>query len=315
MGYGHSMDLRQRIIGAVQAGASARQAARRFQVSPASAIKLVARWRRTGSYAPGQVGGQKKRRLADHQDWLREVIARTPDITLAELQTQLAAQRVAISQTTIHTTLRALGCRYKKTTRAAEQQRPEVAAQRQRWRREQPQMTPQHLVFLDETAAKTNLSRLRGRSLVGQRLYAAVPFGGWTTSTFVAGLRLEGWTAPLVVDGAINGATFKACVEQSLAPSLRAGDVVVMDNVSNHKVAGVRQATPQAGAQVRYLPPYSLDLNPIEQAFAKLKSLLRKAAARSVSELCRAIGECLDVFEPDECANFFRNSGYEPKQP
>lgn len=114
MGYGHSMDLRQRIIRAVQAGASARQAARRFQVSPASAIKLVARWRRTGSYAPGQVGGQKKRRLADHQDWLREVIARTPDITLAELQTRLAAQGVAISQTAIHTTLRALGYRYKK---------------------------------------------------------------------------------------------------------------------------------------------------------------------------------------------------------
>lgn len=114
MGYGHSMDLRQRIIRAVQAGASARQAARRFQVSPASAIKLVARWRRTGSYAPGQVGGQKKRRLADHQDWLHEVMARTPDITLAELQTQLAAQGVFISQTAIHTTLRALGYRYKK---------------------------------------------------------------------------------------------------------------------------------------------------------------------------------------------------------
>ena len=114
MGYGHSMDLRQRIIRAVQAGASARQAARRFQVSPASAIKLVARWRRTGSYAPGQVGGQKKRRLADHQDWLHEVMARTPDITLAELQTQLAAQGMFISQTAIHTTLRALGYRYKK---------------------------------------------------------------------------------------------------------------------------------------------------------------------------------------------------------
>ena len=114
MGYGHSMDLRRRIIGAVQAGDSARQAARRFQVSPASAIKLVARWRRTGSYAPGQVGGQKKRRLANHQDWLREVIARTPDVTLAELQTQLAAQGITISQTAIHTTLRAWGYRYKK---------------------------------------------------------------------------------------------------------------------------------------------------------------------------------------------------------
>ena len=114
MGYGHSMDLRQRIIGAVKAGASARQAARRFAISPASAIKLVARWRRTGSFAPGQVGGQKKRRLADHEDWLRDTIARTPDITLAELQGQLADRGVTISQPAIHTTLRALGYRYKK---------------------------------------------------------------------------------------------------------------------------------------------------------------------------------------------------------
>lgn len=114
MGYGHSMDLRQRIIGAVKAGASARQAARRFAISPASAIKLVARWRRTGSFAPGQVGGQKKRRLADHEDWLRDTIARTPDITLAELQGQLADRDVTISQPAIHTTLRALGYRYKK---------------------------------------------------------------------------------------------------------------------------------------------------------------------------------------------------------
>ena len=117
------------------------------------------------------------------------------------------------------------------------------------------------------------------------------------------------------MDGAINGATFKAYVEQNLPPRLRAGDVVVMDNVSSHKVAGVRQAIEQAGAEVRYLPPYSPDLNPIKQAFVKLKSLLRKVAARSVSELCRAIGECLDVFEPDECANFFRNSGHESKTP
>ena len=172
-------------------------------------------------------------------------------------------------------------------------------------------MEPQRLVFLDETAAKTNLTRLRGRSLAGQRLYASVPFGRWTTTTFVAALRLEGWTAPMVLDGAINGATFGAYVEQMLAPSLRVGDVVVMDNVSSHKVAGVRQAIEKAGAVLRYLPPYSPDLNPIEQAFAKLKALLRKAGPRSTSDLCRVIGQCLDAFRPDECVNFFRNAGYD----
>ena len=171
-------------------------------------------------------------------------------------------------------------------------------------------MTPQHLVFIDETGAKTNMTRLRGRSPSGQRLYASAPLGCWTTSTFVAGLRLNGWTAPMVLDGAINGATFTAYTEQFLAPTLRRGDVVIMDNVSSHKVVGVREAIERVGAAVCYLPPYSPDLNPIEQAFSKLKALLRQAAARGVEELSQAIGECLDKFTAAECANFFRNAGY-----
>jgi len=156
------------------------------------------------------------------------------------------------------------------------------------------------------------MARRYGRALRGRRLVAAVPHGHWKTSTFVAGLRCDGLIAPLVIDGAINGETFRAWVEQFLAPTLELGDVVVMDNLASHKVAGVREAIATAGARLVYLPPYSPDLNPIEQAFAKLKALLRKRAARSVEALWNAIGDLLDQFSPTECANYFANVGYLP---
>jgi transposase len=198
----------------------------------------------------------------------------------------------------------------KKTPRAAEQDRADVAAKRRRWRNWQSWLKPERLVFIDETGAKTNMARLRGRSLKGQRLHAAIPWGHWKTTTFVAGLRTTGLTAPMVLDGAMNGAAFKAYVEQVLVPSLTPGDIVIMDNLSSHKVAGVREAIGAAGAFLLYLPPYSPDLNPIELAFSKLKALLRKAAARSVEDLWRVIAELLDEFPPQECLNFFRHAGY-----
>jgi transposase len=162
----------------------------------------------------------------------------------------------------------------------------------------------ERLVFIDETGVKTNMTRPR----------TAVPWGHWKTTTFVAGLRCDGLSAPLVLDGAMHGAAFKAYVEQMLAPSLSPGDIVVMDNLSSHKVDGVRQAIKAAGAFVLYLPAYSPDLNPIEQAFAKLKALLRKAAARTVEDLWQAIAGSLDQFTPDECANYLKNAGYASDQ-
>lgn len=171
-------------------------------------------------------------------------------------------------------------------------------------------MKAARLVFIDETWAKTNMARRYGRSNRGQRLVAAVPHGHWNTTTFVAGLRHDGITAPLVIDGTMNGEIFRAYVEQFLAPTLSPGDIVVMDNLGSHKVAGVRQAIEAKGARLLYLPPYSPDLNPIEQAFAKLKALLRKAAARSIEALWIAIGTVLDHFSPTECANYLANSGY-----
>jgi transposase len=143
-------------------------------------------------------------------------------------------------------------------------------------------------------------------------LVASVPHGHWKTSTFVAGLRTTGFTAPLVIDGAMNGSIFLAYVEQMLAPTLSADDFVIMDNLSSHKVAGVREAIEARGAKLIYLPPYSPDLNPIEQAFAKLKALLRKIAARTVTTLWDALGDLLDRFTPQECANYLANAGYVP---
>jgi transposase len=156
------------------------------------------------------------------------------------------------------------------------------------------------------------MARRYGRAQRGARVVAAVPHGHWKTTTFLAALRHDGLTAPCVFDGAINGARFLAYVEQALAPTLRAGDIVVLDNLKAHKVKGVREAIEAAGAQLRYLPPYSPDFNPIEQAFAKLKALLRTAARRTVDALWRAIGHALDAFSPAECTNYFANAGYVP---
>jgi transposase len=156
------------------------------------------------------------------------------------------------------------------------------------------------------------MARRYGRAQRGARLVAAVPHGHWKTTTFLAALRHDGLTAPCVFDGAINGARFLAYVEQALAPSLRAGDIVVMDNLKAHKVEDVREAIEAKGARLLYLPPYSPDLNPIEQVFAKLKALLRTAARRTVDALWRAIGQALDAFSPAECTNYFANAGYPP---
>ena len=185
-----------------------------------------------------------------------------------------------------------------------------MAAARARWRRAQGRLDPARLVFIDETWAKTNMARAHGRCRRGRRLIGRVPGGHWKTTTFVAALRREGVTAPFVIDRPINAAIFQAYVEQCLAPTLEPGDIVVMDNLSSHKGPAVRRAIEARGAALVFLPPYSPDLNPIEQLFAKLKALLRAAAERSVDDLWRRIGQLLDAFPPEECTNYFRHAGY-----
>jgi transposase len=166
------------------------------------------------------------------------------------------------------------------------------------------------LVFLDETAITTSMVRTRGRCPRGDRLVDYAPHGHWKTVTFIAGLRHDQLVAPFVIEGAMNGATFLAYVEQCLAPTLEPGDIVVMDNVATHKVNGVAEAIGAVGATLRYLPQYSPDLNPIEQAFSKLKALLRKAAERTVPALRRRVGKLLAGFTPADCMNFLLHSGY-----
>ena len=190
-----------------------------------------------------------------------------------------------------------------------------MRAKRDAWKAAQPTCDPDRLVFVDETWASTNMARAHGRCPVGQRLVMDVPHGHWQTTTFVAALRATGMTAPVVVDGAMTGDLFAAYVEQQLVPALRPGDVVVMDNLACHKRPRVRRAIEAAGGELRLLPPYSPDLNPIEKAFSKLKAKLRAAAKRSVGELWKYLGEVLDEFRPTECRNYFRSCGYPDATP
>lgn len=171
-------------------------------------------------------------------------------------------------------------------------------------------LDPARLVFIDETATSTNMVRLRGRCPRGERLIASVPHGHWKTITFVAGLRHDGIVAPFLIDGAMNGPIFLAYIEQCLAPTLGRRDIVIMDNLPAHKVAGVIEVIEALGASVLYLPSYSPDLNPIEQFFSKLKALLRQAAERTIPNLCRRIRLLLRTVRPEECTNFFRHAGY-----
>jgi transposase len=198
----------------------------------------------------------------------------------------------------------------KKSVLAAEQDRPDVAEARAAWKGEQPTLDASRLVFLDETGTATNMARRYGRSPRGERLNAKVPHGHWKTTTFIAGLRVDSLTAPLVIDAPMNGVIFLAYIEQFLAPTLKPGDIVIMDNLPAHKVIGVREAIEAAGASLRYLPPYSPDLNPIEMVHAKLKALLRKAAERTVDGLWARIGSLLTAFPAQECANYLRHAGY-----
>jgi transposase len=202
--------------------------------------------------------------------------------------------------------------REKKSAHALEQDRPDILKRRLAWFDGQLDLDPAKLVFIDETGLSTKMARLRGRAPRGERCRAGVPHGHWKTTTFTGALRLTGMTAPFVYDGAMNGNVFLAYVEQVLVPSLSEGDIVVMDNLPAHKAAGVSEAIEAAGANLLYLPPYSPDFNPIENAFAKLKALLRAKAERTIDALLDAVGPLLDLFTPAECANYFKAAGYDP---
>ena len=176
----------------------------------------------------------------------------------------------------------------------------------------QGKLDPKKLVFIDETAASTNMTRLYGRQKRNKRLVCKVPHGHWKTSTFVAGLRHNRISAPFLIEGPMDGATFRVYIVEVLCPTLRRGDIVIMDNVGVHKVSGIREAIEARGAILLYLPPYSPDLNPIEKFFSTFKSLLRKASARTIESLWQVIGESLFEFSPNECRSYLTATGYGP---
>lgn len=233
-------------------------------------------------------------------------------MTLVEIQAELKRRfDVTAGLSTLYRMLRRLGLKpKKKLLRAAEQARPDVAMKPRRWRAWQRFMDPQRFVFIDETATATNMTRRYGRCPSNRRLVAKAPYGHWKTTTFVAGLRKSGITAPLVRDGPMTGAAFRAYAEQFLAPALKPGDVIVMDNLSAHKAASIRQAIESVGASVLYLPPYNPDLDPIEQLFAKIKAILRKFAARSIEALWNTIRMALERCYDDEFEGYLRHCGY-----
>lgn len=198
----------------------------------------------------------------------------------------------------------------KKTVFATEQNRADVREARQVWKDWQKTCDPSKLVFLDETGATTDMIPRYGRAKGGARCLDTAPGGHWKTMTFIAGLRMNGITAPWCLDKAMTGEAFKTYLKTQLVPTLKVGDIVIADNLSSHKVAGVKEIIEAAGAKILYLPPYSPDLNPIEQVFAKLKALLRKAMARSYETLWKTIGKLLALFSKQECQNYFVNSGY-----
>ena len=188
-----------------------------------------------------------------------------------------------------------------------------MAEERRVWRdHRQPRMRqePHRLVFIDETATTTKMTRLRGRARRGQRLKAHAPFGHWCTQTFIAALRCDGLTAPWIINGPMNRKIFDTYVQTQLAPTLQPGDVVILDNLSSHKSEKAKAILKEKGAWFLFLPPYSPDLNPIEMAFAKLKAHLRRLKARSIADLWKAIGDICDLYDIDECWNYLKHAGY-----
>ncbi|HET9629841.1 MAG TPA: IS630 family transposase [Novosphingobium sp.] len=316
MGKAHSSDLRGRVYGAIAEGGSRRAAARRFGVSAATAVRLAQRQAQTGSLAPGKQGrpaGSGK--LGAYREIVIGWVESDGELTLCELAERLASEHgVSVHHTSV---LRLLKARRalpsKKTLLASETDRADIVRARRVWRdHRQPWMRrrPERLVFVDETGTTTKMTRLRGRARRGQRLRMKAPFGHWGTQTFIAALRHDGLTAPWVIDRPMNRQIFEAWVETQLAPTLKPGDMVILDNLSSHKSEKATAILKQRGAWFLYLPPYSPDLNPIEMAFSKLKAHLRKAKARTIDALWQAVGSICDLYSPGECWNYLTEAGY-----
>ena len=306
----YSGDLRERVIGTVEAGASRREAADLFEISVSSAIRWVQRWREERSSEPKPRGGSCSV-LEKYADRILALVAEHQDWTLDEILAAMHKQRIPGSRTALWRFLERHNLTFKKKSLcAAERHRADVARERRRWIRQQGYLDTTRLVFIDETSITTNMVRVRGRCPRGERLVSHVPQGERKTITFIAGLRHNRMTAPMVIERAMDGPAFLSYIKECLGPTLKPGDTVVMDHCPIHKVAGVEEAIEARGARVEYLPKYSPDLNPIELSFSKFKAYLRKFSERTVRTLYRRVGAFVPTLSRRECRNYFQHAGY-----
>jgi len=310
-----SLDLRVRVAAFVEAGHSCRAAARHFGVSDSCAIKLLQHQRQSGSPTPARQGRPPGRgKLVPYEAFLIQIVETKPAITMPELAARLLEEHgIVAAPVMLSRFLCRHGFTYKKAQMAAECARAAVRDERRVWhaqRQARMREQPHRLIFLDETYVHTKMTRLRGRSRKGQRLSASAPFGHWKTHTFIAGLRCSELSAPWVIDGPITRSAFDIDIETQRAPTRHKGDVVILDNLAVHKSERAAACLKQRGAWFLVLPPYSPDLSPIEQAFAKIKAHLRKAEARTFNALRRTLGDICGLFKPYECWNSLKAAGY-----
>jgi transposase len=304
----YSVDLRARVMVAVADGGSMAEVAQRFSVSVDAIYDWKHRQDQTHSLAPSTGGGGRPRRLTVDQDrLLQDHVDAVPDATIAELQSWLASElRLVVGWGTVCRTLERLDRPRKKSLIASERN----AEQRAVWEAGQSEFAVDELVFLDETSTQTTLTRTHGRAPRGQRLVAAIPRNHGANVTCLAALTATGVGPSLVFEGALNGPVFAQWVTEQLAPTLRPGQIVILDNLSVHKHAGARAAIEGAGCHLRFLPAYSPDFNPIELVFSRLKAQLRKVGARAVDALMEAIGDGLNAILAADARACFRHAGY-----
>jgi transposase len=311
MGKPYANDLRAAAIRLIEEGRSRPEVAELCGISLSSVGRWIHRYRTTGSIRPAKFGGYKQYALAEHSWRIQRWIARQPDLTLLEIQARLSQAGIKVAASSVFRFLRHLGLSFKKKAlRAAEQDRPDVAAKRRRWRRGQRKLDPKRLVFLDETALCSGMTRRGGRGPRGSRVVCKVPFQAWQTITMVLGLRHDRIIAPMLLQGAMTGEAFRTYIARVLAPELHRGDLVVMDNVPLHRTGGVREALAKLGVSIADFPAYSPDLTAIEQPIGKLKAFLCKLGPRSLRGLLAGVRRGLEQFSPAQCAAYLRQAGY-----
>jgi transposase len=322
MARAYGIDLRERVVAAVRSGATVPRVASRFGVSVSAVVKWSGRERATGSAAARPMGGKRRDVMAPVAEFVLARIAEEPSLTIRGLQAALAARGTPVSYGAVWAFQHRARLSFKKTSLASETERPAIARHRARWRRHQGRIDPRRLVFPDGEPAnaigsrerangvKTNRALLRGWGPRRARRPGRYPHGHWRTLTFIAALRRDRLDAPCLFDGPINGEAVTARVTHSLVSTLSPGDPVILDNLGSHKGPTARAAIRAAGAQMLLLPPYSPDLNPVGQAFAKRKQAVRKAMARGQETVTAAIASSLETFSLTACANYLKNSGY-----